>query len=137
MTELRATQYTVTTTAFTIVATPSCACAGTISRLFNRSWFRLITCLAFPSVPSVVPVFISINGVSYPVLDEIGNTLKSDQIRCRRAYKLVFGTGSSHFMVKQCLPVSQSTATYVSATPPTSEPEAELASLYPMEFREV
>ena len=113
MRELRATSYTVTTSAFTIVATPACTCREPLTRLRNGECFRLITCLAFPAVNTLVPVSISINGASYPVLDEFGNTLMSDQIRCRRAYRLVFGTKSNHFMVRQCLEPSQATPTYV------------------------
>lgn len=113
MKELRATSYTVGATAFTIVASPSCACRGTLNRLCNGECFRLITCLAFPAVATLVPVYISINGTSYPVLDEFGNTLMSDQIRCRRAYRIVFGTNPNHFIVKQCLEPSQATPTCI------------------------
>lgn len=124
MVELRAGSYTVGPTSFTINAIQTCPCKGTISRLCNGEQFKLITCLSFPAVTNLVPVFISINGTSYPVLDEFGNTLMSDQIRCRRCYRLVFGTNARHFMVKQCLCPSQATPTSVTipvATASTAE----------------
>lgn len=116
MRELRATSYTVTASAFTIIASPACTCRESLTQLRNGELFRLITCLAFPAVTTLVPVYISINGTSYPVLDEYGNTLMSDQIRCRRAYRLVFGTKDNHFMIRQCLEPSQATPTYTSIT---------------------
>ena len=116
MIELRAGSYTVGSTGFTINAIQSCPCKS-ISTLCNGEQFKLITCLSFPAVTNLVPVFITLNGVSYPVLDEFGNTLMSDQIRCRRCYRLVFGTNANHFMVKQCLCPSQATPTQINVTP--------------------
>ena len=116
MIELRAGSYTVGATGFTINAIQSCPCKS-ITKLCNGEYFKLITCLSFPAVTSLVPVFIALNGVSYPVLDEFGNTLMSDQIRCRRCYKLAFGTNPNHFIVKQCLCPSQATPTCVTITP--------------------
>lgn len=113
MKELRATSYNVEPTAFTIIASPACTCRTSLTQLRNGECFRLITCLAFPAVTTLVPVYLSINGTSYPVLDEFGNTLMSDQIRCRRAYRLTFGTASGHFIVNQCLEPSQATPTYI------------------------
>ena len=115
MKELRATAYSVGAT-FTIVATPSCTCRGSLNTLCNGECFRLITCLPFPAVTTLVPVYIQINGVNYPVMDEFGNTLMSDQIRCRRAYRIVFGTNPEHFIVKQCLKPSQATPTCTGTT---------------------
>lgn len=111
--ELRATAYTVTTSAFTITASPACGCCGPLTRLCNGECFRLITCLAFPTVATLVPVSISIGGTAYPVLDNDGNTLRSDQIRCRKCYKLKFGTSPAHFQVQQELCPSQATPTCV------------------------
>ena len=116
MIELRAGSYTVGATGFTINAIQNCPCKA-ITKLCNGEQFKLITCLSFPAVTNLVPVFIVLNGTSYPVLDEYGNTLMSDQIRCRRCYKLVFGTNPVHFIVKQCLCPSQSTPTSIVATP--------------------
>lgn len=111
--ELRATSYTVGSTAFTINAAKACQCNGSINRLDNGEYFELITCLSFPAVTTLVPVFISISGTSYPVLDQYGNILMSDQIRSRRRYKLAFGTNKGHFIVRQNLCPSQSTPTYL------------------------
>ena len=116
MIELRAGSYTVGSTGFTINAIQSCPCKS-ITTLRNGEQFKLITCLSFPAVTNLVPVFITLNGVSYPVLDEFGNTLMSDQIRCRRCYRLVFGTNANHFMVKQCLCSSQATPTQINTNP--------------------
>lgn len=120
MIELRAGSYTVGSTAFTINAIQTCPCKGTLTRLCNGEQFKLITCLSFPAVTNLVPVYISINGTSYPVLDEFGNTLMSDQIRCRRCYKIVFGTNPKHFIVRQCLCPSQATPTSVNVAATTT-----------------
>lgn len=117
MIELRASSYTVGSTGFTINAIQTCPCKGTITTLHNGEQFKLITCLSFPAVTTLVPVYIALNGVSYPVLDEFGNTLMSDQIRCRRCYRLTFGTNSKHFIVGQCLCPSQATPSTITATP--------------------
>lgn len=116
MIELRATEYTVGS-AFNITAATS-KCCQSISQLCNGECFRLITCLPFPAVTSLLPVTITVNGTAYNVLDQFGNTLNSDQIRCRRAYTLVFGTYQPHFMVKTCLPPSQAAPSCV--TPSSS-----------------
>ena len=116
MIELKAGSYTVGATGFTINTIQTCPCKP-ITSLKNGECFKLITCLSFPAVTNLVPVFIVLNGVSYPVLDEFGNTLMSDQIRCRRCYRLVFGTNPNHFMIKQCLCPSQATPTSIATTP--------------------
>lgn len=113
MRDLKATSYVVDTTSFVIVATPTCPCAGSLEELCNGECFRLITCLAFPAITTLVPVYIQINGTNYPVLDSLGNTLMSDQIRCRRAYRVAFGTMPNHFIVKQCVLPSQATPTCI------------------------
>ena len=118
MIELRATSYTVGS-AFNITVAPS-KCCQSISQLCNGECFRLITCLPFPTVTSLLPVTITVNGTAYNVLDQFGNTLNSDQIRCRRAYTLVFGTYNPHFMVKTCLPPSQAAPSCVDATSTTT-----------------
>lgn len=120
MIELRATEYNVTGTDFTITASPAKCCKTNLTQLCNGQKFCLITCLSFPSVTTLVPVQIEINGNTYPVLDYLGNTLMSDQIRSRRCYKLTFGTYQSHFIVKQCLPPSQATPSCVAATAPST-----------------
>lgn len=117
--ELRASAYDAAATAFTITAVPACACNGAITQLFNGQRFRLITCLAFPAVTTLVPVYIEINGTSYPVLDENGNTLMSDQVRSRRCYNLLFGTNPVHFILKQCSCPSQATPSVVAITTTT------------------
>ena len=120
MITLKATSYNVTGTEFTIVASQSCPCDGTLSTLYNGQCLKLITCLPFPAVTTLVPVQIQINGNNYPVLDQYGNTLMSDQIKCRQCYKLVFGTYQSHFQVKQYLCPSQAAPSSVAVTTPSS-----------------
>lgn len=120
MIELRATGYTVSDTEMKIDAVPTCTCKGALTSLRNNEMFHLITCLAFPALTSVLPVYVTINGNDIPVMTENGNTLMSDQIRSQRRYCLRYGTNPSHFITEQCLPLSQATASVTTLTTPST-----------------
>lgn len=62
-----------------------------------------------PVTTSVVPVFLQIGNTEVPVQDMIGNTLQSDQIKCRTLYRGVWGTNPTHFRLVICTPRSQAT----------------------------
>lgn len=100
---LKATSYTATATELTIVVDPS------VFALYNGKIYHLLTCVTLPVITSIVPVFISINGTTYPVMDCIGNNLMSDQVKSRHCYKMVFGTNPNHF--KLCEGMCKSAAT--------------------------
>ena len=70
------------------------------------------------STTEITPVSISINSVSYPLIDRcIGNDVYSDQIRfinqsncCNKVMRVVFGTSPAHFkVISQVLPRSSAT----------------------------
>ena len=131
MITLKATSYEVSGTELKINVSPICTCKGTITQLCNGEDFKLITCLPFPSVTTLVPVILVLNDVEYPMLTLNGNTLMSDQIRCRQCYRIQFGTYPTHFIVKQCLRPSQAAPTSVSATAPPAAPAAPVATVTP------
>ena len=62
-----------------------------------------------PVTTSVVPVFLSIGGTEVPVQDMIGNTLQSDQIKCKTLYTGVWDTNPTHFRLVVCTLRSQAT----------------------------
>ena len=67
-------------------------------------------CTTLPVTDTVLPVFISIGNTTFPLLDSFGNTLYTDQIKCRTPYIGVWGTGDLHFKLITCTPRSQTTA---------------------------
>ena len=69
----------------------------------------------FPASTTVLPVFIQINGTNVPLLDSIGNTLFSDQIKCIKCLPGVWGTNPLH--IKVCSPRPRSQAAALSVTP--------------------
>lgn len=109
MVELHATGYTTTASAFIIAATPTCICHDPVDTLYNGELFKLVTCITVPAMTSILPVYITVNGVNYPVQDIIGNNLMSDKIHSRRRYRLVFGTNPAHFKLTTCVGTSQAT----------------------------
>lgn len=116
----RATKYTVGTSYFLITAEPQCI-RDVVTHLYTQEEYKLITCLSFPTITTLLPVALSINGNIIPVLDSSGNTLMSDQIKSRRCYRMSFGSNPSHFILKQCVPASQAAPTSVSVLTPESE----------------
>lgn len=113
MVTLRATQYVNNGSTFNIIVSPTKQCCETLSRLCNGEQVELITCLSFPAISTLLPVYVQIGTNTYPVLDRLGNDLMTDQIRSRRRYILLFGTEEPHFIVNQCLNASQAAATSV------------------------
>ena len=122
MLELRATSYTSSTSELKIVVTAAKACQSNITTIDNNTAARLVTCVDLPTLTTVLPVFITINGNDIPVFSRNGNTLMSDQIASKRSYTLKYGTTPTHFIVTQCLQTSQATAasTSVSASEVTT-----------------
>ena len=80
-----------------------------LSKLCNGQLFRLIICTDIPVLTSVLPVYVVLGNSAYPILDCIGNTFYSDQLKSRTAYPLVFGTSAPHFKLRQCSERSSAT----------------------------
>lgn len=77
--------------------------------IYNGYVDAFCICTDLPVSTSVVPVFLSIAGTEIPVYDIVGNTLQSDQIKCRTIYSGVWGTNPNHFRLIVCTPRSQAT----------------------------
>lgn len=75
--------------------------------LTNGCMYDLIVCQKKPSLATVSPVLVQVNGVNYPLLDRIGNPVMSDQITCRTRYRMFFGSSTPHFLTINCLRCSQ------------------------------
>ena len=75
--------------------------------LENGRMFNLIVCKRKPSMTTVLPVVVQVNGVNYPLLDRIGNPVMSDQIQCRTQYRIFYGQTNPHFLTTNCLRQSQ------------------------------
>lgn len=86
----------------------------------NGCMYDLIVCTKMPSMTTVLPVVIQVNGVNYPLLDRIGNTVMSDQIKCRTRYRMFYGATSPHFLTISCLCPTVNYATMAS-TPATAK----------------
>lgn len=78
--------------------------------LTNGEAYDLIVCQRKPSMATVLPVVIQVNGVNYPLLNRIGNPVMSDQITCRTRYRMYYGESTPHFLTINCLPATQNYA---------------------------
>lgn len=68
--------------------------------LTNLEKFCLIICQTIPTTAGTLPVEI-LNGTdSIIVLAKNGNTLRADQIKNRRKYKMIYGTDPKHILVE-------------------------------------
>lgn len=85
----------------------------TTKTVYNGERDAFCICVNLPTTATVLPVFISIGSTTVPLLDAFGNTLYSDQIKCRTLYVGVWGTNELHFRLFTCTPRSQTTATQV------------------------
>ena len=85
----------------------------TNTTIYNGQRIRFCIQADIPSTTTVVPVFIVVNGVNIPLMDALGNTLQSDQIRNCLCYTAVFGTEPLHLKLCSVTYKSQATATSV------------------------
>lgn len=85
----------------------------TNATIYNGQRIRFCIHADFPATTTVAPVFIVINGENIPLMDAIGNTLQSDQIKNCYCYCAVFGTEPLHLKLNTLTCKSQATATNV------------------------
>ena len=98
---IKVSGFGTTDTEFVILTT------GSTVQLTNGYLYNLIVCQRLPSLSVVLPVFIQVNGVNYPLLDRIGNQVMSDQIKTRANYRMFYGERDPHFLTTNCLCNSQ------------------------------
>lgn len=80
----------------------------------NLDRYCLAICQNIPTTTSIMPVKILNGTTSITVLDKNGNTLRSDQIRKRNKYKIVYGNDPVHILVRSCVcPTSFNVTTVV------------------------
>ena len=97
----------------TIIKTTSVAVEGehlrlvatTENALVNLKNYSFVICQTVPSVETPIPVILVLNGTIYPMLTNSGNKVKSNQIRSRRKYCMVYGKDTPHFLIHDCLRV--------------------------------
>lgn len=92
--------------------------AITNATIYNGQKVRFCIHTNIPASTTVVPVFIVINGVNIPLMDALGNTLQSDQIKNCFCYNAIFGTEPLH--LKLCTMTNRSQATATSVVPDTT-----------------
>lgn len=56
----------------------------------QRFWFAI--CTALPNTTTPVPVQVTVNGATVPLLDKYGNTVFSNALKTRKIYKGYFGS---------------------------------------------
>lgn len=76
----------------------------------------LLTCPSLPTMSTVVPVYVKIQGSTIPLNDAIGNTLFSDQLLSGRRYDIIFGGTPSHFRLRHCSNLSRAVPTITTIT---------------------
>lgn len=79
---------------------------GTIANfaLQNLKDYKFIVCQQIPASDAIQNVQFKINGVTYSVLTNSGNTFLSDQLRQGIVYCAVYGNNPKHFLIKNCVP---------------------------------
>lgn len=66
----------------------------------NLNQYCLIICQSIPAGAGTLPVEILNGTTSINLLCRKGNTLRADQIRSRRRYKMVYGSDPVHLLVE-------------------------------------
>lgn len=108
---LKASSYTYTAGTSLVINTNS-----QLTELVNGACYLLLTCPSLPTMSTVVPVYIKIQGSTIPLNDAIGNTLFSDQLLSGRRYDIIFGGTPSHFRLRHCSNLSRAVPTITTIT---------------------
>lgn len=107
-------------TSYTVGATFNINTSFTDADLENGKRYILVLNKDLPAMSTIVPVYLQVNGIYYPMQDILGNSLMSDQLRafprefgCRGAgiARIIFGSNVGHFKVLVCLPASSAVIT--------------------------
>ena len=69
-----------------------------LTLLNGKKWYLLI-CECIPKGTDIGDVIFIVNDVKYPAVNGLANILKTDMIRCRRRYTIVYGWDTPHFVV--------------------------------------
>lgn len=69
----------------------------------NLDEYCLAICQAIPSNAGSLPVKIANGSNTYNVICRKGNTLRADQIRSKRRYKITYGNDPVHIMFMGCV----------------------------------
>lgn len=64
----------------------------------NLDEYCLALCQDIPSNAGTLPIKIANGTTTYNVMCRKGNTLRADQVRSRRRYKITYGNDSAHIM---------------------------------------
>lgn len=89
----------------------------------NGKCYKLITCASLPSITLIVPVLVEFNGSFIPLLDCLGNSVMSDQIRSRRCYHVEYGNNNPHLILRQ--PICESAFESGSTAPAAMDAQSE------------
>jgi hypothetical protein len=65
----------------------------------NREIFNFVICTSLPSTTAPLPVLISVNGSTVPLLNKYGNPVYSNELRNRKPYYGYFGSQSTAHVI--------------------------------------
>ena len=84
----------------------------------NCEKFRLVICQPLPTgITSAMSVVIQDGATTYPLLLPLGNNIKADMIRSRRAYEIIVGTDPAHFTVLSACKLCKTAFVYPQLVP--------------------
>lgn len=92
----------------------------------NHECFKLVLCQSIPTDAAVSQVVI-VNGTGAGInfLVRTGNYVRADQLRCRKAYCVVYGTNPQHFSLMECVKRSCYDVAFPTGTATAEEGEDE------------
>lgn len=67
--------------------------------LLNGKAWNLIICQNIPEGADTLEVELLIGTTAYPVLTNLGNSLRGDMLRTRKRYTIAYGWDEPHFIV--------------------------------------
>lgn len=69
-----------------------------LSLLNGKKW-HLVICQSLPQGTEIGSVEFIVNGTTYPGVNGIGNELKTDMLKARKRFTIIYGWDVPHFMV--------------------------------------
>jgi hypothetical protein len=113
----------ITPTSYTVGSTFNINTTFTDTDIENGKRYVLVLNKNLPSMTTIIPVYLEVNGTYYPMQDRLGNNLMSDQLRSfprnvascgcvsSGVARIVYGSNTGHFKVLVCLPTSSAVIT--------------------------
>lgn len=88
----RVTSATADTTALTLDFNPAVSAN-------DMQTFNFVICTTLPNMSAPLPVNITVNGTTVPLLNKFGNVVYSNAIRTRKVYRGYFGSETTAHVI--------------------------------------